>query len=124
VPRVAPARSWSGCSTDRPYTLAVLIVWEVVGWGGAVLLVTAYALVATHRLDARSKTYHLMNLGAAVLLTVYSIVKFAWAQVALNAFWGAVAVIGIILAITAARGLTTAAVEPGVEPGVEPVREG
>ncbi len=102
----------------------MLIVWEVVGWGGAVLLVSAYALVATHRLNARSKTYHLMNLGAAVLLTVYSIVKVAWAQVALNAFWGAVAIIGIILAVTSAKGLTSAAVEPDPEPGVEPVREG
>ncbi len=107
-----------------PTLRTVSIFWEVVGWAGAVLLVSAYALVATHRLDARGRTYHGMNLVAAVALSAYSVVKVAWAQVALNAFWGAVAVVGIILAITSARGLTTAAVEPDLEPGAEPVREG
>ncbi len=99
-------------------------LWEIVGWGSAVVLVGAYALVATHRLEARSATYHVLNLAAALGLAAYSVVKMAWPQVALNAFWAAIAIVGVLLAVSAARGLTSAAVEPDPEPGVEPVREG
>lgn len=100
------------------------VLWEFIGWGSAVVLVGAYALVATHRLEARGVRYHALNLIAALGLAAYSAVKMAWPQVALNAFWAAIAVVGVILAVGAARGITNARVEPDPEPGVEPVREG
>ena len=77
--------------------------WEIIGWVATVLLVGAYALVATHRLDARSSTYHVLNVIGAVGLVSYSIYKMAWPQVALNAFWGTVGLIGIFMAIRVAR---------------------
>lgn len=80
-------------------------LWEVVGWTCTVLLVGAYALVATRRLDARSPMYHVLNLVGAIGLAAYSLYKVAWPQFALNAFWGGVAVIGIVIAVVAARRL-------------------
>lgn len=78
-------------------------LWEVIGWACTVLLVGAYAMVATHKLDARSPLYHVLNLVGAIGLAAFSIYKTAWPQVALNAFWGGVALIGIVIAVVAAR---------------------
>ena len=80
-------------------------LWEVVGWTCTVLLVGAYALVATRRLDARSPMYHVLNLVGAIGLAAYSLYKVAWPQLALNLFWGVVAVVGIVIAVVAARRL-------------------
>jgi len=81
----------------------VAVFWEVIGWVSAVILVGAYAAVATRRLDARSAVYHILNVVAAAGLVAYSIYKLAWPQFALNVFWGAVGVIGIILAVRGVR---------------------
>lgn len=98
--------------------------WEVIGWTCTVLLVGAYALVATRKLDARSPTYHVLNLGGAIGLAAYSLYKVAWPQFALNLFWGAVALVGIVIAVVAARRLREG--RPSSAPGFdeEGVREG
>lgn len=100
------------------------LFWEIIGWGAAVLLVGAYGLVATRRLDAGSTAYHVMNLIGAIALAAYSVYKAALPQLALNAFWGAIALVGVVISVLAARGLTNARVEPDPAPGEEPVREG
>ena len=99
-------------------------LWEVIGWTCTVLLVGAYALVATRKLDARSPTYHVLNLIGAIGLAAFSIYKTAWPQVALNAFWGGVAVIGIGIAVVAARRIRAG--RPGDAPALDErgVREG
>ena len=99
-------------------------LWEVIGWICTVLLVGAYALVATRKLDARSPTYHVLNLVGAIGLAAYSLYKVAWPQFALNLFWGAVALIGIVIAVAAARAITSADRAP--DPGFDErgVREG
>ncbi|MEY3733509.1 MAG: hypothetical protein RL347_868 [Actinomycetota bacterium] len=99
-------------------------IWEIIGWTCTVLLVGAYALVATRRLDARSPTYHVLNLIGAIGLAAYSLYKVAWPQFALNLFWGAVALIGIVIAVVAARRIRSGL--PAGSPGFdeEGVREG
>ena len=92
-------------------------LWEVIGWTCTVLLVGAYALVATRKLDARSPTYHVLNLIGAIGLAAFSIYKTAWPQVALNAFWGGVAVIGIGIAVVAARRIRAG--RPGDAPALD-----
>ena len=99
-------------------------LWEVIGWTCTVLLVGAYAMVATRKLDARSPLYHVLNLVGAIGLAAFSIYKTAWPLVALNAFWGGVALIGIVIAVVAARKLRSGL--PAGEPGIDErgVREG
>ena len=99
-------------------------LWEVIGWACTALPVGAYAPVAPHPLDARSPRYRVLHLVGATGLAAFSIYKTAWPQVALNAFWGGVALIGIIIAVIAARKLRSG--RPVVDPGFDErgVREG
>jgi cation transport ATPase len=99
-------------------------LWEVIGWACTVLLVGAYAMVATRKLDARSPTYHVLNLVGAIGLAAYSLYKVAWPQFALNLFWGGVALIGIVIAVVAARKIRAG--RPAADPAVDErgVREG
>ena len=99
-------------------------LWEAMGWTCTVLIVGAYALVATRRLDARSPTYHVLNLIGAIGLAAYSLYKVAWPQLALNLFWGGVAVLGIVLAVVAARKLSAGAPEASPAFDERGVREG
>ena len=39
---------------------------EVFGWGGALAVLLAYALVSSERMSARSRSYQLLNVGGAV----------------------------------------------------------
>lgn len=98
--------------------------WEVIGWASAVMLVGAYALVATRRLDATSATYHVLNLVSAAGLAAYSLYKVAWPQFALNLFWAGVAAVGIAIAVVAARRLRSGRPVPGPEFDERGVREG
>lgn len=102
------------------------VAWETVGWIATVLLVGGYALVATRVLSAHSMRYHVLNLAGAIGLVLYSMYKLAWPQLALNLFWGAVAVIGIAVAVRATRSMRSAssgAPPPGLD-DEEAVREG
>jgi hypothetical protein len=99
-------------------------VWEVIGWTCTVLLVGAYALVATRRLDATSPTYHVLNLVGAIGLAAYSLYKVAWPQFALNLFWGGVALIGIVIAVVAARRLRAGSAPDAPHFDERGVREG
>lgn len=76
---------------------------NVIGWVSAVFLVGAYTLVATKRISASAPAYHVANFVGAVGLTVFSLYKEAIPSVVLNVFWGAVAVVGIVIAIRAVK---------------------
>jgi len=76
---------------------------HVVGGIGTVLVVAAYFLVSTGRVPSRSLSYQGMNLSGALLLTLYGYLLFAWATVALNVIWGAIAVVALYGVLTTRR---------------------
>lgn len=100
------------------------IVWEIIGWTATVLLVGGYALVATRKLNAHSTVYHVLNVIGAIGLAAYSLYKVAWPQFALNLFWGAVAVIGIMIAIRATKSVKAGKAAPAASFDETGVREG
>ncbi len=68
------------------------ILIDLIGWLGALLLLTGYALVSTKRMEGDSPTYQILNLlgGACLILnTVYygaypsSVVNIVWIGIAL-----------------------------------------
>jgi drug/metabolite transporter (DMT)-like permease len=70
-----------------------IIGW--VGWIGAVLLLTAYVLVATRRLAGHSTAFHVLNLVGGAGLATNSAVNRAFPSAALNGVWMAIGVLAL-----------------------------
>ena len=78
-----------------PVELAV----EVVGWGGALLILAAYALLTAGRLTGQSLAYQAMNVAGAAGFIVNGWWHGAIPSTALNVIWmliGAVASVRIM----------------------------
>ncbi len=63
------------------------IIIDSAGWVGALLLLSAYALVSNRRLAGDSMYFQLLNLGGGVLLAINSGYHGALPSVAVNAVW-------------------------------------
>jgi hypothetical protein len=60
---------------------------EVIGWASAVLILVAYGLLSTGRLDGRSVTYQAMNVAGAAGFIVNSGWNGALPSAGLNVVW-------------------------------------
>ncbi|WP_343518381.1 hypothetical protein [Sphingomonas sp.] len=60
---------------------------DIVGWAGAVLVLAAYGLVSTKRLDGDSVIYQLLNVAGAAGMLVNTYVRGALPSAALNVIW-------------------------------------
>lgn len=68
---------------------------EFAGWSAALLILGAYALISSGKLQARSRIYHWMNVVGAVGFVINSGWNGAWPSVALNVVWFAIGVFGL-----------------------------
>lgn len=64
---------------------------EIAGWAGAVLILLAYFLVSTGRVEAASRSYQWINVGGAAGILVNSAWHGAVPSVGLNLVWLAIA---------------------------------
>ncbi|HEX8755786.1 MAG TPA: hypothetical protein VF745_05580 [Steroidobacteraceae bacterium] len=71
-------------------------VIEVLGWLGAALLVVAYAIVSSGRVDGRSKLYQSLNITASVLLGVNTAWHHAWPSAVVNVIWVVIAAVALM----------------------------
>lgn len=71
-------------------------VIEVLGWLGAALLVVAYAIVSSGRVDGRSKLYQSLNIAASVLLGVNTAWHHAWPSAVVNVIWVIIAAVALM----------------------------
>ena len=69
---------------------------DIIGTLGAALLLVAYFMATTKRWQTHTPQYQLSNLGAAVLLIVYSFMKTAYVHVFINVVWASVAIVGLV----------------------------
>ena len=60
---------------------------EAVGWLGALLILLAYALLSTGRVEGRSRLYQWLNLVGAAGFVVNSSWNGAWPSAVLNVVW-------------------------------------
>jgi hypothetical protein len=60
---------------------------DIVGWAGAVLVLAAYGLVSTKRLDGDSVAYQTLNVAGAAGMLVNTYVRGALPSAALNVIW-------------------------------------
>lgn len=60
---------------------------DLVGWAGAVLVLAAYGLVSTKRLDGDSFAYQALNVAGAAGMLINTYVRGALPSAALNVIW-------------------------------------
>jgi hypothetical protein len=69
---------------------------EVVGWLAAVIILAAYGLLSSGKLDGKSPVYHWMNVIGALGFVVNSGYNGAIPSAALNVIWIAIGAFGLI----------------------------
>jgi hypothetical protein len=65
---------------------------EIAGWSGAALILGAYGLVSTGKLQARAALYQWVNIVGAAGLIINSGWNGAWPSAGLNVVWLCIAV--------------------------------
>lgn len=66
------------------------LVMEIVGWIGAALVLAGYGLLSAHKLDSRSVTYQLLNIGGSLGLVINTLWNGAIPSAAVNVIWMAI----------------------------------
>ncbi len=79
---------------DVPADTIELLI-EIAGWIGAGLILIAYALVSTGRIQARSVSFQLMNLFGAAGFVINSGFHGAWPSTILNVIWIGIAAVSL-----------------------------
>jgi hypothetical protein len=74
---------------------ATVLVVNVLGWVGMVLLIGAYALVTAGRIRGTGLVFQLMNLFGGGLLMVNSAYYGAWPSAVLNLVWVVIGTVGL-----------------------------
>lgn len=59
------------------------------------MVLLAYLMLSTKRIQSDSVSYQGLNLVGAVLLIIYAVVLTAWANVMLNVVWGFIAIFAL-----------------------------
>lgn len=72
------------------------MIFEIVGWIGTGLILIAYFLVSTKKLEPTSKTYQYLNLLGAIGVGTNSFVHRALPSVGINIAWMLIAVYALI----------------------------
>ena len=71
------------------------MIFDIFGWIGTILVLIAYLLLSTNKID-NGKIYQLINLLAAIFMAIGLLPKNAWFSFALQIIWGVIAVIALI----------------------------
>jgi len=67
-----------------PYKLTLI---EIIGWGGAVLLITAYYLIQSEIVKSDDVIYSTLNVLAAAMLFINAWEHRAYPSLIINAVW-------------------------------------
>jgi len=71
-------------------------IWfDAIGWTGAALLLVAYAMVSSKKLEVDSTVYQLLNIIGSLLLVANTIFYRAYPSSFVNVIWAGIAVVSI-----------------------------
>ena len=71
------------------------MIFDILGWIGMILVLLAYALLSTSKIE-NGMLYQILNLVAAILMAIGLYPTKAWFSFALQIVWALVALIAII----------------------------
>ncbi len=69
---------------------------QIIGWAGAVLVILAYVLVTSDRLEGESRLYQVLNLFGAIGVGMSVFEQKAWPALAIQVVWGVVAIMALL----------------------------
>jgi len=72
------------------------LFFQICGWVGAIGLLTAFYLNSSNKLNAAGKTYQLVNLISALLLTINAFYIKSYPFIIINIFWAGVALMSLL----------------------------
>ena len=71
-------------------------IWfDAIGWVGAILLLVAYAMISSKKLEADSTAYQLLNIIGSLFLVANTIFYRAYPSSFVNVIWAGIAVFSI-----------------------------
>ncbi len=70
---------------------------DIIGWLGAVLLLTAYFLISSNRIKGASKSYQILNLIGSGALIVNSAFYRAFPSAFVNVIWIGIALYSLFV---------------------------
>lgn len=82
-----------------------LMIADVVGWAGAVLLLAAYALLSLKKIRGDSVIYQAMNVLAGIGLAISSFSHQAYPLTFVNSVWSVIGIIAIVFALKNGKNL-------------------
>ena len=71
------------------------MIYDILGWIGMILVLLAYALLSTNKIE-NGKLYQSLNLIAAIFMAIGLFPSKAWFSFTLQIIWVLVALIAII----------------------------
>lgn len=71
-------------------------IYSILGWAGTALIVGAYFLNSTKRIESTSVIYQAMNLGGAIGVGLNVFHQAAWPALTLQIIWGIIALSSLI----------------------------
>ena len=71
------------------------MIFDILGWIGMALVLIAYGLLSTNKID-NGKTYQILNLLAALFMAIGIYPKNAWFTFTLEIIWGTIAIVALI----------------------------
>jgi len=69
------------------------LIVDVLGWAGAVMLLSAYGLVSLKKLEGDSVPYQLLNLAGGGLLIVNTVYYGSYPSSTVNIVWSLIAIL-------------------------------
>lgn len=72
------------------------LVFDIIGWAGAIGLLTGYLLFSLGKFDKMLWVYHIFNLSSSALLLVNAIYTHSGPFIFVNTVWSIIAVISIV----------------------------
>jgi hypothetical protein len=71
--------------------LSIHLIVDIVGWIGAALILIAYFLVSTRRVEGNALSYQILNIFGSVFLIVNTFYYRAFPSTFVNIIWIAIA---------------------------------
>ena len=72
------------------------ILIQIIGWVGTILIISAYFLVSSKKIQSSSYSYQMLNFIGAVAVGISVFYQHAWSALALQIAWVIIAGIALI----------------------------